>query len=227
MKRSVLFLLLGLFLLSFTTSVNNADQNKSLTGINSTAKINAEAIAGDIKDALDKEAIEELLNKSDLDPFTTQLPGVLDKPTRMIFNIQETIVVNLEMFIILLAISISIFIITFEILEFTAFETTWVKTIIASGLTLISAIIGSTYWVVEKIISFNIEILGAIGIWSQLTMFLWLIAFITIAIILKVVSKKIKHISKVGIAKAKGSSLATAVEGAQTVSDAATKAASE
>jgi len=215
MKRSVLFLILTLFLLGFATSADNVVQNEVPTVVESPTEIDTEGLTDDIKNTVNKEAVEELLDKSDSDPFTTELPGILDKPARTIFNVKEAIVINLEMFIVLLAISISIFIISLEALEFTAFETSWVKAIIASGLTLISAIIGSTYWVVEKIITFNVETLGAIGVWSQLTLFLWLIVFIAIAVVLEIVSKKVKHISKVDMAKAKGAGLAAAVQGSQ------------
>jgi|APSaa5957512576_1039674.scaffolds.fasta_scaffold81622_1 hypothetical protein len=228
MKRSVLFLLLGLFLLSFAASVDNVNQNEVPATVDSPTEIDTEGLTGDLRDAANQDAIVGLLDTdNDTAPFTTQLPSFLDKPARMMFNVKETIIINLEMFIVLLAISISIFIIVLEILEFTAFETSWVKTVIASGLTLVSAIIGSTYWVVEKIMTFNIKILGAIGVWPQLTMFLWLIAFMAIAIILKIVSKKIKHKSKVDIARGKGYGLAAAVEGAQTLGDAAINAASK
>lgn len=63
-------------------------------------------------------------------------------------------VISWEQLIVFIITAFIIFIFSLEILEFTAFETRWVKFIIAGGITLVSAIIGIIYKIVNLFYKF-------------------------------------------------------------------------
>jgi hypothetical protein len=171
MKRILILIILGLFLTSFVFAANDT-----------------QATTEEILDELENQTREALRNKSLLEYnntqiFTTPLPGFLEKPTRIAFNIPKEKEVNLESFIVLLATIILIFLIMFDILSLTIFSETN-SAMISAGISIVIMVTG----VVPMIGFFIIDFLGKINLtktWIIIVVTIILLSYIILRVLLK------------------------------------------
>tara|TARA_Y100000310_G_scaffold336708_1_gene421976 strand:+ start:651 stop:1307 length:657 start_codon:yes stop_codon:yes gene_type:complete len=147
MKKSIIFVGLILLLLLSTTLIFAQDETE--TDEPTESGINIPETTGEIKDkARDvgnktEREVHNLLGREFMIP-----QGWIDIYFLLV-GIGNIDIITWEQFIIILITSVIIFAFSLEILEFTAFETKWVKYTIAAGITLFAAITGTIYKAVK------------------------------------------------------------------------------
>ena len=213
MKRLTTILILGILLFGLVLAADNTNQDDvSETATSQDTEEDTKDIQNTVGEFLDKlkEKAKEFKKNESLRQynltkmFTTELPVFLEKPTRIAFNIDEGEEVSLEKFVILIALTIMSFLIAFEIMDYTSFETPLVKYVISIGLVVIGAILGSINQVVNIIVGFNAFMFGSLGKIGQLTFIIWTIAMLVLGVMFRKFNRKIKANIRLYKAKAKG-----------------------
>ena len=150
------------------------------------------------------------------------LPTPLQKPTKFIFGIKDSKEVSLEKLIVLVGLFVVIFTIFLEILEFSTFENTLVKTTIAFIPLFLASLFGALNWLANLIMDTTnlISIFNSMDNWKII---IWILIAILIFIPLRWLLKEAKHSSKVSSAKAKGQYTRSVAETGRAMSEAASE----
>ena len=200
MKRGLTILLLGILLLSSLAIAADNDVPDTVTSL--------EMDTTDLEDAQDTEqqlkeigeAIKKGVGEEDLKKlidaettvFSTPLPTVLEKPTRVIFKIPNE-EITLEKFVVLLATLIGFLVLIYSIMELMPFlNESWQKLLASACVVAIISITGTITNITE--FWFNLseatEILAKLGKW---TILIWILAGTAILIGFNKVARLMKH----------------------------------
>ncbi len=136
MKRGIILLILVALLISPTIFATEENTTTQLPGATSEEfKEQLSALRGGIN-----EETENVLERE------IQIPKELEFLYFIITGVGKGVeIINWEKLIVFILTISVIFVFSMEILEFTSFETSWVKNLMAGGIVIISAVTGTIY----------------------------------------------------------------------------------
>ena len=204
MKKSLIILFLGILFLTLTFAAENTNQNEVPETVTSPSfeenKENIQKttteILNELKERTKEAAENESLRQDNITKmFTTPLPEILEKPTRIIFNIEEGEEVGLERFVVLAGCLIIFLFTLYDLLLFSSFSEE-INSILAICLTVIASLMGQItrfadgfYTIIDKI-----KFLGGL---DRKTIFITLLVTIIILVLIKFFGNELKKKKRV------------------------------
>ena len=203
-------IILGIILLSSFIIAGDNDVPETATSPDLKTEEKKNYTTSDLLKELKDRAEEAKKNESlrlekATDIFTTPLPSFLEKPTRVIFNVDSREELNLEKFIILLATIILIFLVLFDVLSITVFSEAN-SAFISFGMSIIIAITG----IVPKIGFYILDLLGKINLTKT-----WIVILVSGVMVLYLIVRaliKVKMQNKITNAYKRGARLRMGME---------------
>jgi hypothetical protein len=204
MKKSLIILFLGILFLTLTFAAENTNQNEVPETVTSPSfeenKENIQKttteILNELKERTKEAAENESLRQDNITKmFTTPLPEIMEKPTRIIFNIEEGEEVGLERFVVLAGCLIIFLFTLYDLLLFSSFSEE-INSILAICLTVIASLMGQItrfadgfYTIIDKI-----KFLGGL---DRKTIFITLLVTIIILVLIKFFGNELKKKKRV------------------------------
>jgi hypothetical protein len=224
MKRGLITLALGILLLTALSIAGDNDVPETAISPevpseetpNDIQKTTTD-ILNELKEKTKNESLkEQLALEKDIEIFSTPLPTFLEKPTRILFNVDGD--VSLEKFIVLVGVLLIIFFVVLEALTFSTLSE-GLNYIIAICITLITGISGQVIFIANNFYLLTDKVMFLGGM-TKIKLFIALIVVLTIIIVLKILTKKFMKSKKKERAREGGSEIKNASKNAKAINDA-------